>query len=78
MYFESWAEFLEMGGHGLYVWLCYGVGLFAMLCMGIAPKLQNKRVVNELMQQQRRQHARDKQGSGIQMTGTKINEGTKS
>lgn len=24
-YFASWAEFFAMGGHGLYVWLAYGL-----------------------------------------------------
>ena len=24
-YFASWADFLAMGGHGLYVWLAYGI-----------------------------------------------------
>ena len=24
MYFETFADFLAMGGHGLYVWLAYG------------------------------------------------------
>ncbi|MEK6787920.1 MAG: heme exporter protein CcmD [Pseudomonadota bacterium] len=24
-YFASWSEFLAMGGHGLYVWLAYGL-----------------------------------------------------
>ncbi|WP_068750299.1 heme exporter protein CcmD, partial [Oleiphilus sp. HI0123] len=27
MSFDSFSEFLNMGGHGLYVWLCYGIGL---------------------------------------------------
>ena len=25
MYFDSFNEFLTMGGHGLYVWLSYGI-----------------------------------------------------
>jgi len=29
-YFTSWADFLAMGGHGLYVWLAYGI-FFASL-----------------------------------------------
>lgn len=29
-YFSSWADFLAMGGHGLYVWLSYGI-FFATL-----------------------------------------------
>jgi len=31
MYFQSFQEFIHMGGHGFYVWLCYGVVLFALV-----------------------------------------------
>lgn len=54
MSFESFADFIAMGGHGLYVWLCYGVGLIAFLCLGLGPVFEHKRVLNELAQQQRR------------------------
>lgn len=30
-YFASFADFLQMGKHGLYVWLSYGIGLFVIL-----------------------------------------------
>lgn len=29
MQFDSFAEFIEMGGHGLYVWLAYGTAFVA-------------------------------------------------
>ena len=31
MYWNSWNEFLQMGGYGLYVWGSYGVTLVVML-----------------------------------------------
>ena len=31
MYFDSFAEFLRMGGHGLYVWVAYGSTLLVLL-----------------------------------------------
>ena len=31
MYFDSFAEFLRMGGHGLYVWVAYGSTLVVLL-----------------------------------------------
>ncbi|MBZ8142277.1 heme exporter protein CcmD [Rubrivivax gelatinosus] len=31
MYWNSWDEFLAMGGYGLYVWGSYGVMLVVML-----------------------------------------------
>lgn len=30
-YFESFADFLQMGKHGLYVWLSYGIGLIIII-----------------------------------------------
>ena len=31
MYFDSFAEFLQMGNHGLYVWVAYGSTLLVLL-----------------------------------------------
>jgi len=31
MYFRSFAEFIEMGGHGFYVWLSYFLVIFPLL-----------------------------------------------
>lgn len=55
MSFQSFADFIAMGGHGLYVWLCYGVGLIAFLSLGLGPVFEHKRVLKALAQQQRRQ-----------------------
>lgn len=29
-HFESFSDFLQMGKHGLYVWLSYGIGFFVI------------------------------------------------
>ncbi|TNC82424.1 MAG: heme exporter protein CcmD [Oleiphilus sp.] len=55
MSFESWQDFWHMGGHGLYVWLCYGVGLLVILGIALAPVWQRKRLVRKLYQQYKRQ-----------------------
>lgn len=44
MYFDSFADFLNMGGHGLYVWLGYGV-CFTALIVFIAYQRRRRRVV---------------------------------
>lgn len=31
MHFESFADFLHMGGHAFYVWLCYGIVLVSLI-----------------------------------------------
>jgi len=41
--FASFADFLQMGKHGLYVWLSYGIFL-GIIIYNIAAVLINKRV----------------------------------
>jgi len=48
-----------MGGHGLYVWLCYGVSLFIFVVISIQPVLAKINLVKELKQIQRRKKADD-------------------
>lgn len=55
MAFESFAEFLDMGGHGLYVWLCYGLGLLVVLWNLLLPIQQSKAVQRELRRRLRRE-----------------------
>ncbi|MBK8973743.1 MAG: heme exporter protein CcmD [Hahellaceae bacterium] len=57
MPFESFSAFLQMGGHGLYVWLAYGVGAAFILYNLIAPRLRNR----EIRQQIARQLSRDEE-----------------
>lgn len=40
MQFESLSEFLTMGGHGLYVWLSYGVGVVLITYNLVAPRIR--------------------------------------
>ncbi|GGC07105.1 hypothetical protein GCM10011352_36770 [Marinobacterium zhoushanense] len=48
MSFNSISEFLTMGGHGLYVWLSYGLGLVVILANLIAPLQAGKRLRAQL------------------------------
>ncbi len=57
MSFDSVSAFLEMGGHGLYVWLCYSVGLITFLMLGFSPVFERKALMKELAQRQRRNAA---------------------
>jgi heme exporter protein D len=56
MNFTSFESFLNMGGHGLYVWLSYGVGLLAFIIAFVSPLFKRKRIIQELSQLQRRQN----------------------
>jgi len=56
MYFTDFEAFLLMGGHGLYVWLCYGVGLFVFTVAFVSPILRKRAIFQELRQIQRRKN----------------------
>ncbi len=47
MSFESFAEFLAMGGHGLYVWLAYGSTVAVVLANVLSVRLARKRFLRE-------------------------------
>lgn len=54
MQFESFSDFLAMGGYGLYVWLSFGVaGISLALLAGIS-RWERKRLVQAIGQEQHR------------------------
>jgi heme exporter protein D len=53
--FASFADFLQMGKHGLYVWLSYGIGLAIILYNVIAVTLNKRRFFNEAKRRLRRE-----------------------
>ncbi|OPX56784.1 heme exporter protein D [Oceanospirillum multiglobuliferum] len=57
MYFDSFSEFLNMGGHGLYVWLAYGLTILLLVINFILP-IRHKR---KLQQEQARKLRREQQ-----------------
>jgi len=46
--FESLQDFLAMGDHGFYVWLCYGVSFVVLFALAIAPTIAKKRIIAKL------------------------------
>ncbi len=63
MNFDSFNDFLMMGGHGLYVWLSYGVGLLVLMIAAISPVIERKRVIKQVAQQIKRQVSAPHEGS---------------
>ncbi|MPX75791.1 heme exporter protein CcmD [Moraxella catarrhalis] len=53
-YFKSMSEFIAMGDHGYYVWLCYALTAIAILGLIIYTKNERKVTIQKLS----RQHAR--------------------
>lgn len=56
MAFSSFSEFVHMGGHGLYVWLAYGVGAIILGYNLAGPIMQKTAVFQKLAQQFRREN----------------------
>jgi len=57
-YFSSWADFFAMGGHGLYVWLAYGVffGALGVLTWRSVQAPKSWRREQQLLLKRQRQH----------------------
>lgn len=55
MHFDSLTSFLEMGGHGFYVWLCYGIFAAVMLVNFLSPILKRKQILKDIERQMRRE-----------------------
>jgi heme exporter protein D len=55
MSFSSFAEFIAMGNHGLYVWTSYGISL-AVLALNVAlPMLARRRYLQDEARRLRRE-----------------------
>lgn len=55
MSFASVAEFVAMGGHGLYVWLCYGASVLVVMGNVLLVRRQQVRMLRDLADRQLRQ-----------------------
>jgi heme exporter protein D len=64
--FSSLTEFLQMGGHGIYVWSCAAIALVILTVLLVYPiitarsqlvRIQRQQAMQK-MQQERHQHAR--------------------
>ena len=51
MYFQDVTSLLNMGGHGLYVWPTYGIGLLVIAYNVLAPLWHRKRVISQIKRQ---------------------------
>ncbi|WP_286239933.1 heme exporter protein CcmD [Neptuniibacter halophilus] len=55
MSFDSFSDFIAMGGHGLYVWLSYAIALLVIVFNIVSPVLQRKKVISDLARRLRRE-----------------------
>jgi heme exporter protein D len=61
--FESFGDFLAMGGHGLYVWLSYGLTLAVVVLNVFAPISGRRRYLREQADVERRRQAAEGVGT---------------
>ena len=59
MTFSSLADFLAMGGHGLYVWLSYGAALLVVLYNVLSLRVARRRHLRAATDRLRRNAGRD-------------------
>ena len=52
VYFSSFSEFLNMGGHGPYVWSCYVITMIVLFLLILFTKSERKNVIEKLTHQQ--------------------------
>lgn len=53
--FESFADFLAMGGHGPYVWSTYSLCMAIMAWTAVLPMLARRRYLKDLARRRRRE-----------------------
>ena len=54
MFFESWSDFIQMGGYGFYVWLAYGISLLSILVLALQSLWGRNSVLTEVRRDERR------------------------
>ncbi len=78
MQFNSFAEFLNMGGYAFYVWLSYGISTALIIYLIWASVNRHKAVLQQIAQRQKREQ-RLRQAAAINMekqglTQSELNE----
>ncbi len=54
MKFDSWSAFWAMGGYGFYVWLSFGLTIFALLALVMSTLTTRKSLLRAVKQKQAR------------------------
>lgn len=67
MEFESFAEFLNMGGYAFYVWLSFGVSFFALFAL-LASSLRTQKKIKQNVQARAARDERIKAASQLENT----------
>jgi heme exporter protein D len=65
MQFDSFLDFLTMGGHGVYVWTVYGIALLVLSALVITPLRRDRRFFVEQSMLLRRDRTVDRKTTDI-------------
>ena len=49
--FDSFSDFIHMGGHGQYVWIAYFASLGIMVWLFFSPLLRKKNIIKKINKQ---------------------------
>ncbi|MCQ4233329.1 heme exporter protein CcmD [Pseudomonas stutzeri] len=58
MNFSSFADFIAMGNHGLYVWTSYGISLAVLILNAALPMLTRRRYLQDEARRLRREEVK--------------------
>ncbi len=54
MYFQTWADFWQMGGYGFYVWLAYGTTALGLVLLVAQNHWRKRQLMHDLQREQQR------------------------
>lgn len=57
-YFQNFADFIQMGGHGAYVWASWGITIICLLGLIFYSRNQRKTIYHQIRTQQAREKQR--------------------
>jgi heme exporter protein D len=55
--FESINDFIQMGGHGYYVWSAYLISLSVLIWLVVSPLQRKRKFMQKMIRQQRKEMA---------------------
>lgn len=55
MHFNSFSEFINMGGYGFYVWLSYGVTFALLITLTVVSVRKRRNLFNQIRSKQARE-----------------------
>ncbi len=63
--FDSFSAFIQMGGHGPYVWSVYLIALFIMTCLVVRPLHRKRVLLKQIERKQRREQVAESAGQEV-------------